>query len=168
MLSILLLAQRRNRDVSHGGFELNQWMRAVVAVGGQGLTFGAEIGIMANRALVSIANDIALGAFRLAQWSVTVNARMTLHARCATWNRIKEWNKPMGGMGLASIFDASRAIIPIGTVHALMPDAINILLKISYQPESRRNLESFDLLCHIRRKWQSDVHAAPEHISWLP
>lgn len=53
-------------------------MRTVMSMCWQGLTVGTEIGVVANSALVSIANDVSMGAFVGTERSIALYAVMTL------------------------------------------------------------------------------------------
>ena len=54
--------------------ELDQWVGRVVHVSWRCLAVGAEIGIMANSALVANASDVACLPFVHAKWAITVDA----------------------------------------------------------------------------------------------
>jgi hypothetical protein len=53
-----MFASSGDTDVTHWRLELNERMCLIVGIGRAGFAVGAEISIMTNSALVSLANDI--------------------------------------------------------------------------------------------------------------
>lgn len=111
-------------------------------VGRQGFALGAEISVMAYRALVSDTREIARERPVLAQWPITENAVVDFMMLRPLSYRLIDWNKAMAWMGACSICKASRAVIPIRTGQALVADANNTLRTLA-SDQSRFGQESY-------------------------
>jgi len=98
-------------------------MSLVVVVERRSLAIGAEVQVIADSTLVSIAEDVV--QVGLAKRSITSNAGM--HGLAAELrsnvDRLEDWNELVAWMGLAGGLDADRAVVPIWTAQALMADS---------------------------------------------
>lgn len=94
----------------------------------QRLAIGAEVSIVAYSTFVSIADDASLGPFTRTQGSVAMYAIMTVETLRNWWNMLPKIDKSMPRVCLTIIFYTHRAIIPIGTIQALVTYTVNILI----------------------------------------
>jgi hypothetical protein len=111
--------------------ELNQGMSLVVSVNGAGLAVGTKVQIIADSTFVSGATDVigvrlASGAKR----SVAANANMD--GRWCTSPDISEWlidrRKSVARVDDLHRLDASRTVVPVRTVEALVTDTCDVLV----------------------------------------
>ena len=129
MLAILFLAKGSYRHISHRCLELDERVCAVVAVCRQGLAIGAEISVVAHCTLVTVAKNIVALVF--AQWTIAVDAIMTLCSHRRVRNGLVEWDKSMTRVVTVSKFDAAGAVIPIWAIQAFVANTNNILRAVS-------------------------------------
>ena len=91
----------------------------------QGFTAGTEIGVVANRTLIAITHNIALGID--AQWSVAVYSTMVLLGLAKHLESLVDRNKAMTRMLFASRGNTGGAIVEIWARQAFVSNAINVL-----------------------------------------
>lgn len=106
-------------------------MRTVVMLCRQSLTVRTEVGIVANRTLVSISDNESVGTFTSTQRSVTMYAVVAFEALRDWWNSLPERDKSMPRVGTGRILNASRAIVPVGAVYTFVTNAANLLYHFS-------------------------------------
>lgn len=81
-------------------------MGAIVAIRWDCFTISTEVGIMTNRAFVTVPSDIGLMSLALAKRTITENAMMFL-AMAQTWgDGLIDWDKAMSWVNLACSLNA--------------------------------------------------------------
>ena len=100
-------------------------MSLIVSVVRQSFTVGAEIGVMADSALISVTDDVAFDG--CAQRTVAVNATMSVLGGMHKLKRSIEGSEAVTIVFGTSRTDAVRAVIEIRAGQALMSDAENAL-----------------------------------------
>jgi hypothetical protein len=91
-----------------------------VSVGRECLTIGAEIEVVAHRALVTDSSYIPRNWFALAQGSITEDAIVNLVGLRRLGYSLIEWSKSMTRMGFLGTQEALRAIVPVRASEALV------------------------------------------------
>jgi hypothetical protein len=124
-LPCLVIVHRSNADATDGGLELDKRVSVVVPVAWVGLAVLAEIGVVADSALVADTFDIRQALFVLAQWTVAVNAVVTVTAVERLSQGLVDGHKAMARMDVLSILDAIWAVIPVWAVQTFVTDAID-------------------------------------------
>lgn len=113
---------------TNGGLELDQWVSAIMVVGGKGLAACTEVGIITHSALVANAVDVALGRLVLAKRAITENTIVDFMLTGSLANSIVDWNEAMVGVALRGIHNTLRAEIPIRARQALVTDTNDALI----------------------------------------
>ena len=119
-LPSIVLAESGDRDMADWRLEFDQRMSLVVVVGRGSFTVSTEIGVGADGTLVSVTTDIVLATLDSAQWTIAVDAKVCLWARtiCGQW--LVQRDEAVTRMDLFSAEVASRAVVPVGAVQALV------------------------------------------------
>ena len=102
-------------------------MSAIVPIRRGCFAISTEVGVMAYGALVAVADDVCLLGFAFAERTITEDAVVPLSTTRRWRNDLIYWDKAMSWMDLASTFDARGAKVPVWTVHALVPNAVDVL-----------------------------------------
>ena len=104
---------------------------------GSSLTVCAKVSIVADSALESITTDVILATLDSAQWTVAIDAKVSLR----TWARESEGlvkrSETVAWMNLCGTEVASGAVVPIRAVQALVAYTNNCLRRYQH---SARNL----------------------------
>lgn len=147
MLAILLFSESRDRNISDRRFELDQRMSSVMTIRRQCLAFRAEIRVVTDCALVSVANNVRLDVF--AQGAITVDVIVDRATRTAERNRFVQLDKTVACMSCVSALDTIRAKVPIWAVQAFVASAIDILQVLVnwFLPGGK---DRISVPCHIR------------------
>lgn len=107
--------------------EFDQGMSLVVIVDWGGFAVSAEVGVGADCTLVSITTNVVLAALDSTQGTIAIDAEMCLW----TWPICRQWlvqrDKTVTWMNLRGAEVASRAVIPVGAVQALVADTSDSL-----------------------------------------
>ena len=111
-------------------------MRFIVEIGWTSFATGAEVGIMAYSTLIAVSNNIR--GLVAAERSVAVDAIVASLAKLSSTG-IADWfvngDKAMAGVDEAGIDNACRAIVPVGTVEALVTDTKDVLLALVWHSQ---------------------------------
>jgi len=132
LAAVLMLTRGRHTDTTDRGLELDQRMGLVVRVGWARLARSAEVGVMADSALITITSDI--GSRARAQRTIAAHSVMdslvsgTEPEVAGTLNRLVQGNEPVAGVDERGVHLTARAVIPIGTIQALVADALDGLV----------------------------------------
>ncbi len=113
---------------------------------------GAEVGIVADRTLVPNPRNVRSILLSFAERTIAVNADVSLGALRHLRNRFVERYKAMSWMAVTSILEASRAVVPVRAVHALVTYTMDVLDVLEDIVPSRR----LDIPYHIHRKLRND------------
>jgi hypothetical protein len=114
----LVLAQSCDADVAYRCLELDQWMSTVVLAVWVGFAVGAEVGVVADSALVTHSLNVVVLA--LAEGTVTINANVTRWIAARSGNGLIESCKSMLGMYELGVLDAFGAVVPVWAGKALV------------------------------------------------
>lgn len=95
----------------------------------ESLAVGAEISVVADCALVAIANNIRILVH--AKRSIAMYAIMALDARGWIGYGFVQWDEAMTKVVTSSILDTARAVIPIRAIQALVADTNHVLYDVS-------------------------------------
>ena len=87
-------------------------MSRVVGIAGQSLAIGAEVGVVADSALVTVASNISLVG--CTQRSITVNATVGRFDDTHNLDRCVDGRKAMASMLVACGINARGAVVEIG------------------------------------------------------
>jgi len=123
-------------NVADRCLELDEGVSLVVWVRWAGLAATTEVGVMADSALVAITSDVSLHTTAIggAKRSITEDTGVTgLRGVLTTQgvevtDRLVEWDKSVAGVNEAGVCNASRAVVPIWAVEALVADTIDVLV----------------------------------------
>lgn len=134
--AILVLNRSRDVDMTHRCLELDEGVGLVVIVGWASLAVGAEVGIVAYSALVPVSRDVwkGGGARRRAQRAIAADAIMSRTVQCADSSAagrlqlLVDGHKAMVWVDEWGVGNASGAIIPVGTIEALVADALDLFI----------------------------------------
>jgi hypothetical protein len=118
-------------DVADRSLELDQRMCLVVVVCRTGFTVGTEVQIAANSALVSSATDVVrIDVASRAKRSITADANVN-GCWCAKADIFKwfvDWGESVTRVDNPDGLHASRTIIPVRAVEALVTNTCNVVV----------------------------------------
>lgn len=100
----------------------------VVLVAGVGLAVLAEVGIVANSALVADAVNVRQILLVLAEGTVTVDTVVAVCAVQRLCQRLVDGNKAMTGVDELGVLETVRAVVPVWAVQALVADTVDELV----------------------------------------
>lgn len=93
MFAILLLPKSRDRNIADRRLEFDQRMGTVMAIAWECFAFGAEVGIVADGALVSISDNVVFVV--LAQWAIAIDVVVNRSALAGERDGLVEGDEPM-------------------------------------------------------------------------
>jgi hypothetical protein len=130
-----MITKSSNADIANRGLELDQRMSAVVWIGRASLATGAEVGIVADSALVSITLDICLNTVALAaKRTITIDTVVTSLAAVRSrqsdgiMEGLVDRDKSVTRVDEARVDNAICAEVPIWAIEALVTDTIDIFV----------------------------------------
>ena len=100
----------------------------VVPIARMGLAVLAEVGVVADSALVSDALNVRQVLLVLAQRSIAVDAVVAVAGVERLGQRLVDGHEAMTGVDELGVLDALRAEVPVGAVQALVADAVDELV----------------------------------------
>jgi hypothetical protein len=152
-LTALVFTRSSDTNVTNRRLEFNEGVRLVVGVGRTGFTIGAEISVMTNRALESLANNILRTALpRSAQRAITGDAEMSSTrggAEGSVSQGFVNGDEAMARVNEASVSNAVRAIVPVRTVETLVTNTSDVFVA-AIADSIVQNITS---RCQSRRDW---------------
>lgn len=100
----------------------------VVLVVGVGFAVGAEVGIVANSALVPHAFNVAV--LVLAKWAIAVDTNVfrLVRVESSSWDRLVMGSESMLRMNEFGVLNTFRAVVPVGAAEALVADTEDWLI----------------------------------------
>lgn len=131
-LTILMITQSRDADISDGGLKLDERVGSVVKVGWASLAIGTEVGVVADCALESVTLDgVVFSISGVAEGSIAVNAVVASRFRSVrqgnVFERLVNGNESMTRVHEPGIWVASGAEVPVWAVEALVANTIDVL-----------------------------------------
>ena len=100
----------------------------VVLVARVSLAILAEVGVMANSALVANALNIRQVLLVGAERPIAIDAVVAVTSVERLGQGFVNWNKAVAGVDELGVLDAVGTIVPVGAVQAFMADAIDELV----------------------------------------
>lgn len=127
----IVLAKGGDGDVTDWCLELDQRMGLVVFVRGSSLAICTEVRVVADCTLESITTNVVLATLDSAQWTIAVNAEVSLWAWAIQGQRFVERGESVTRVNLCGTEVASGAVVPVWAVQALVTDADDCLREMS-------------------------------------
>lgn len=126
--AIIMVASSCDTDAANHRLELDERVSLVVQVRWTGLTIGAEVGVVADGALVAVAYDVrrlAATERTITENSVVSDPVGAMDALLGNW--LIDRDKAMSWVNEVGIDDASGAEVPVRTVQTLVTDTMDVL-----------------------------------------
>ena len=128
---MLVLAHGSDAHIADRRLELDQWMGAVVAIAGDSLAVGAEVGVVAYSALVADAFNVRLGILAFAKGTVAVDTIVAdvVGARLRKW--LVDGHEAVAGVDILRVLDTHGAEVEVRADQALVAYSIDGLIHVS-------------------------------------
>jgi hypothetical protein len=126
-LTLVVLFDRVNNDIAKWALDLEQWVRLVVGIVGKSLAVCAEVGVLADAALVAVATDVALVVLLRAKWSIAEDATVVLLDLGDIFESFIQRGKAMTSVVGRRTLVAAAAQIVVGAGKALVPYTNDLL-----------------------------------------
>ena len=104
-------------------------MCAVVNGKREGLAIGAKVCVVADGALVAVANNVSLA---LTHRAIAVNTNVLLSQAFTVQDRLVQRGKRVAWVVNVSLFPASAAVVPVRTAETLVTNTVDILCWSAY------------------------------------
>lgn len=125
---MLVLTGGGDAHMANRSLELDKWVSLVMSVSGAGLASLAEVGVVANSALVAVANNVSVAVGPvIAKWAIAANAevyRTRLEAEVGITvcllQRLVDGHEAVARMDDRGIQNTLRAVVPVRAVQALV------------------------------------------------
>ena len=164
-------AHRTYGRAADRSLELDQRMSRIMRVGRTGLAVGTEIGIVTDGAFVAVTTDEGSRRPARTERAVAHRPQMILRRRRRRRSRdgLGDGHEPMAWVNERRIRDAARAVVPIGTLQALMTHTHDDLAKRRRSArrdgtmgKSRRGEDNHSPY-RSRRRWRGGERSGPAH-----
>lgn len=130
-----MITHSSNTNIADWSLDFDERVSFVVWVGWTGLAIGAEICVMADSTLVAIASNVCCNTTsNSTERAIAVDTMMSdLAVRNALVcgnirERLIDGDESMARVDEAGVYDTSGAVIPVGTVEALVTNTIDVLV----------------------------------------
>jgi len=126
-LTIVLLTEGSDRDVSDWCLEHDQWMGAIVAERGNSFTAGTQVGIVTDCTLVASAADVLLVRFDSTKGTIAKDAKVDFFLPLEIRKLFEHSGKAVTRMDFICAEDTSRAEVPVRAAQTLVADTKDML-----------------------------------------